>query len=66
MRILHNLAMIVEKFPQYTLAQHLSHFMRSKGEQKDKYFWEDSFVLNKIEDYYDELCVDLEPIKTEE
>ena len=66
MRILHNLALIVEKFPQYTLAQHMSHFMRAKGTAKDKYFWEDSFVLSRIEGYYDELCTDLEPLNTED
>lgn len=59
-QFLYTLAQIIEIFPQYTIAQHLSHFMRSKGvETKSVYFWNDETILRKLEAYYDELKNDL-------
>lgn len=58
-QFLYTLAQIVESFPQYTLAQHLSHFLRKKCENKDVYFWSDDLILQKVEEYYDELKRDL-------
>lgn len=58
-QVLFNLAQIIEAFPQYTIAQHLVHFLRKKRETKDVYFWSDEFILKKIEEYYDELKTDL-------
>jgi hypothetical protein len=54
-QILYNLTQIVEAFPQYTIAQHICHFLRKKTEAKDVYFWSDELLLRKIEAYYDEL-----------
>lgn len=54
-QFLHTLAQIIEAFPQYTIAQHICHFMRKKAEARDSYFWVDEGVLNKLELYYDEL-----------
>jgi len=58
-QILFNLAKIIEAFPQYTIAQHFSHFLRKKKEGKDVYFWSDETILKKVEEYYDELKTDL-------
>ncbi len=58
-QILYNFAQIIEAFPQYTVSQHISHFLRKKRETKDVYFWSDELVLKKIEEYYDELKTDL-------
>lgn len=58
-QILYNFSQIVEAAPQYTVAQHIVHFMRRKGEKKDVYEWSDEFVLSKLENYYDELKIDL-------
>ncbi len=58
-QFLYTLAQIVESFPQYTIAQHLIHFLRKKGEAKETYFWSDEVVLQKLEFYYDELKQDL-------
>lgn len=64
-QFLYNLAQVIEAFPQYTIAQHLCHFLRKKNEFKDVYFWSDEILLNKIESYYDELKEDL-LVNTEE
>lgn len=58
-QFLFTLSKIIEAFPQYTLAQHLSHFMRKKNETKEVYFWQDELILQKVEEYYDELKGDL-------
>lgn len=58
-QFLYILAQVVESFPQYTIAQHLSHFQRRKGEGKELYFWSDENTLKKLEEYYDELKNDL-------
>lgn len=58
-QFLYTLAQIVESFPQYTIAQHIAHFLRKKHELKELYFWTDQLILQKIEGYYDELKNDL-------
>lgn len=58
-QVIYNLSQIVELAPQYTIAQHITHFLRRKGEPKEVYFWSDELVLKKIEEYYDELKIDL-------
>jgi len=58
-QFLYILAQIIEIFPQYTMAQHISHFLRSKGDGKSVYFWSDETLLHKLEAYYDELKTDL-------
>lgn len=58
-QFLHNLNRIVETFPQYTLSQHLIHFLRTKGDKSDVYFWSNEKTLSKIEEYYDELIYEL-------
>lgn len=58
-QVLFTLANIIETFPQYTIAQHLSHFLRKKKEVKDAYFWSDDLILRRVEEYYDELKTDL-------
>jgi hypothetical protein len=58
-QVIYTLAQVIEAFPQYTIAQHLCHFMRKKEELKETYFWSDEALLNKLELYYDELKRDL-------
>lgn len=58
-QFLYILAQIIEIFPQYTMAQHISHFIRTKGDSKGVYFWSDETLLHKLEAYYDELKTDL-------
>lgn len=58
-QFLYTLSKVVETFPQYNIAQHLVHFMRRKDETKEVYFWQDELVLQKLEEYYDELKGDL-------
>lgn len=56
--ILYNLVKLTEQFPQYTMAQHLLHFLRTKGD-KDPYHWDNKKTLAKIQEYYDELNTEL-------
>lgn len=58
-QFLYTLAQIVETFPRYTIAQHLVHFLRRKGDLKEPYNWPDTLMLSKVEDYYDELKSEL-------
>ena len=58
-QFLYNLSQIVESIPQYTLAQHLIHMLRRKNENKEAYFWSDETMLQKTEEYYEELKTDL-------
>lgn len=57
--ILYNLVKIIESFPQYTVAQHLVHFLRTKGD-KEPYHWDDKHLLSKVEYYYNELLNELQ------
>ena len=64
-QFLHILVQIIELFPQYTVTQHIVHFTRKKGEQKESYYWSEELALQKIQEYYDELCTNLLTNKTE-
>lgn len=57
---------IVEAFPQYTLSQHIVHFMRTKGSGGDNYYWSNEKTLSKIEEYYSELIGELSTPQTKE
>lgn len=65
-QLLYNLAQVIEAFPQYTVAQHICHFLRKKNELKDAYHWSDELLLNKLEAYYDELKTELVNIGEED
>lgn len=58
-QFLHTFSKIIEDFPQYTISQHLIHFLRKKNEIKEAYYWSEELLLKKIENYYDELKNDL-------
>jgi hypothetical protein len=58
-QIFHLLINIVEQYPQYTFSQHLCHLLRKQSERVETYFWADELLLKKIENYYDELTIDL-------
>ena len=58
-QIFYNLMQIVQTYPQYTVAQHLSHILRSKGDAEEFFFWGDDKLLKKFEDYHDELSREL-------
>lgn len=51
-QIFHHLVEIVELFPQYSIAQHLTHVMRP---HTGSYEWIDETLLKKFERYRDEL-----------
>lgn len=57
--IFHNLMQIVEQFPQYTVSQHLYFILRRKGDAQEIYYWNDTKLLKKFEDYKDELETEL-------
>lgn len=54
-QFLYNLAQIIEAFPQYKIGEHLGHFLRKKGEKQEFYYWSNDLILQKIEEYYNEL-----------
>ena len=54
-QFLYNLAQVLEAFPQYTISQHLVHFTRRKGLKQELYYWSDERILQRLEDYYNEL-----------
>lgn len=54
-QFLYDLAKIIEAFPQYKITEHLGHFLRKKNEKQESYYWSNELVLQKIEDYYNEL-----------
>lgn len=58
-QFLYILSKVMETFPQYTIAQHLQHIFRRKTEVQEPYFWNDTLSLRRIEEYYDELAVEL-------
>ena len=55
-QIFHHFIEVVELFPQYTITQHIVHFMRP---QTGSYQWSDEELLKKLEKYRDELESDL-------
>lgn len=62
-QVFYNLMRIVQEYPQYSIAQHLWHVLRTKGEGEGPYHWTDKTLLKKFEDYKDELDQEL---KTQE
>lgn len=54
-QIFYNLMRIVQEYPQYSLAQHFVHVLRTKGDKEEAYYWSDKKLLKKFEDYKDEL-----------
>lgn len=58
-RFLYTLAQVIEVCPQYTIAQHITHFLRKKNALQEAYFWTDLQLLKRLEDYYDEIKTDL-------
>ena len=46
---------VIEAFPQYSLSQHLCHILRKKNEKNQSYDWNNTLLLKKFEEYYDEL-----------
>lgn len=54
-QVFYHLMQIVQTYPQYTIAQHLSHLLRTKGDKEEFFFWSDEKLLKKFEDYKDEL-----------
>jgi hypothetical protein len=54
-QIFYVLMKIVQQYPQYTIAQHLAHVLRSKGKSDPHYTWSDENLLKHFEDYKDEL-----------
>lgn len=61
-QIIYNINRVVETFPEYTVAQHLFHFLRKKSDIKDPYDWDNMKLLSKIESYYSELIQDLSKV----
>lgn len=53
-QIFHNLGEVVELYPQYSVAQHLSAILRRK-EGKEFYHWNNDELLKRIEQHKDEL-----------
>lgn len=54
-QIFYNFMQIIQSYPQYTIPEHLSHLLRSKGDLEGSFFWSNDKLLKKIEDYKDEL-----------
>lgn len=55
-QLFHNLSEIVELYPQYSVAQHLSAILRRKSEGgKQFHLWDNDELLKKIEQHKDEL-----------
>jgi hypothetical protein len=65
-QVFYNIMKVVEQYPQYTMAQHMLHVLRRKGDVQDTYFWPDEKLLKKFEDYKDELDQELTSQVTEE
>ena len=55
-QIFHNLSEIVELYPQYSVAQHLSAILRRKSDVgKQFHLWDNDELLKKVEQHKDEL-----------
>jgi hypothetical protein len=55
-QIFHNLGEVVELYPQYSVAQHLSAILRRKSDNGKEFFhWNNDELLKKIEQHKDEL-----------
>lgn len=58
-QVFYTFMQIVQQYPQYTLAQHITHFLREKGDFENHYNWSNEKLLKKIELYKDELDQEL-------
>ena len=65
-QIFYNLMRIVQEYPQYTISQHLSHVLRTKGDSEQAYYWDNQKLLKKFEDYRDELDRELSTTTSED
>jgi hypothetical protein len=65
-QVFYNIMKIVQEYPQYSIAQHILHVFRRKGDVQDPYFWSDEKLLKKFEDYKDELDRELTSTELEE
>lgn len=54
-QIFYNIVEITQLFPQYTITQHFSHIMRTKGDAEGPYMWTNEKLLTKVEKYCEEL-----------
>jgi hypothetical protein len=55
-QIFHNLSEVVELYPQYSVAQHLSAILRRKSDNGNQFhLWTNDELLKKIEQHKDEL-----------
>ena len=54
-QIFYHLMLIVQSYPQYSIAQHIAHVMRKKGDLEEAYYWNDEKLLKRFEEYRDEL-----------
>jgi len=52
----HNFMEVVDMYPQYPIAQHMSGFLRRKStEGPEFFFWTNKELLNRLEQYKQEL-----------
>lgn len=65
-QLFYNFMNIVQQYQQYSVAQHIIHFLRTKGNSEDPYFWTNEKLLKRIEDYKDELDSEFSTLTTEE
>lgn len=55
-QVFHNLSEIIELYPKYSVAQHLSAILRRKSETgKQFHLWDNDELLKKVEQHKDEL-----------
>lgn len=65
-QIFYNFMQVVQQFPQYSLVQHMCHFLRKKDDTEEAYFWSVEKTLKKIEAYKDELDQELSVVTEEQ
>lgn len=58
-QVFYNFMQVVQLYQQYTIAQHLGHILRKKKDSEQSYYWDNDKLLKKIEDYKDELDMEL-------
>lgn len=57
---------LVQQYPQYTMSEHITHFLREKGDDEKHYDWSNEKLLKKIELYKDELDQELNVVVEED
>ncbi len=65
-QVFYNFMQVVQQFPQYSISQHLSHFLRKKEDSEEAYFWSNEKLLKKVEAYKDELELELVTVQEED